>query len=117
MTRKEEISQMAKVYAHNEAIGEENRLMTYRDFVNGAEQADKTNALELFKKLPHLDYGKHVLTDWGYAPNLYHFDQSWHVSWIECEEGDSIKDFEAETPEEAIKKAFDWCVELKLIEK
>ena len=41
---------MAKVYAHNEAIGEENRLMTYRDFVNGAEQADKTNSLELFKK-------------------------------------------------------------------
>ena len=108
---------MAKVYAHNEAIGEENRLMTYRDFVNGAEQADKTNALELFKKLPHLDYLYGVQTDWKYTPSLYHFDESWHVTWIECEEGDSIKDFKAETPEEAIKKAFDWCVELKLIEK
>lgn len=74
-------------------------------------------ALELFKKLPHLDYLYGVKTDWRYAPNLYHFDGAWHVTWIECEEGDTLKDFEAETPEEAIKKAFDWCVELKLIEK
>ena len=73
-------------------------------------------ALELFKKLPHLDYNKNVITDWGYTPNLYHFDGSWHVSWIHCEEGDSFIDFEAGTPEEAIKKAFDWCGELKLIE-
>lgn len=117
MKRREEISQMAKVYAHNEAIGEENRLMTYRDFVNGAEQADKTNALELFKKLPHLDSNEIIVADWEYTPNLYHFDQSWHVSWIGCLEGDTFVDFEAETPEEAIKKAFDWCVKLKLIEK
>lgn len=74
-------------------------------------------ALELFKKLPHLDYLYGVQTDWRYAPNLYHFDGAWHVTWIDCEDGDSIKDFEAETPEEVIKKAFDWCVELKLIEK
>ena len=73
-------------------------------------------ALELFKKLPHLNSNKNVVVDWGYTPNLYHFDQSWHVSWIHCEEGDAFIDFEAETPEEAIKKAFDWCVELKLIE-
>lgn len=33
-------------------------------------------ALELFKKLPHLDYNKNVITDWGYTPNLYHFDSS-----------------------------------------
>ena len=51
---------------------------------------------------------KKMLEDWGYAPNLYHFDGSWHVDWISCEEGDSIKGFTAETPEEAIDKAYNW---------
>ena len=37
----------------------------------------------------------------------------WHVSWIHCDDGYGFVDFEAETPEEAIRKAF----ELKLISK
>ena len=74
-------------------------------------------ALELFKKLPHIDYNKNVLIDWGYTPSLCHFDTAWHVGWVHCEEGDILVDFEGNTPEEAIKKAFDWCIELKLIEK
>ena len=32
------------------------------------------NALDLFKRLPHLDGDKKVIKDWGYTPNLYHFD-------------------------------------------
>lgn len=36
--------------------------------------------LELFKRLPHLDAYQRVISDWGYAPNLYHFDTKWHVS-------------------------------------
>ena len=108
---------MAEIYAHNEAIGEENRLMTYRDFVNGAEWADTSNALELFKLLPHLNYERKAIIEGGYTPNLYHFDMTWHVSWIHCEEGDTLIDFEAGTPEEAIKKAFDWHVEPKVIKK
>lgn len=75
------------------------------------------NELELFKKLPHLNGNKEVVNDWGYTPNLYHFDTMWHVSWIHCDDGYGFVDFEAETLEEAIRKAFDWCVELKLISK
>jgi len=74
-------------------------------------------ALELFKKLPHLNYKRKVVTDWEYTPSLCHFDTAWHVGWVHCEEGDILVDFEGNTPEEAIKKAFDWCIELKLIEK
>ena len=45
------------------------------------------NELELFKKLPHLNGNKEVVNDWGYTPNLYHFDTMWHVSWIHCDDG------------------------------
>ena len=115
MTRKEETEKAAFDYINSDVVSAENMQLAFGDFINGAKWADNTSALELFKKLPHLDYSKNVLTDWGYTPNLYHFDESWHVSWIHCEEGDTLIDFEAETPEEAIKKAFDWCVEIKLI--
>ena len=77
--------------------------------------AQEINALDLFKKLPHLNDNKEVVDDWGYTPDLYHFDTKWHVSWIHCDGGFAFIDFECETPEEAIQKAFDWCVELKLI--
>ena len=72
------------------------------------------NALEKFKELPHLDTdgsGRWIhrdVTDWAYSPNLYHYDGMWHVSWIHCQEGDTLKDFSGSTPEEAIDKAHDW---------
>lgn len=66
-------------------------------------------SLEKFKSLQHITRDlKRTLQDWGYAPNLYFCDEMWHVSWISCEEGDSIKDFEGNTPEEAIDKAYNW---------
>ncbi len=66
-------------------------------------------ALDKFKTLQHITGDmKSTVDDWGYAPNLYHFDGSWHVDWISCEEGDSIYGFTGETPEEAIDKAYDW---------
>lgn len=69
----------------------------------------KDDSLEKFKSLQHITKDLHrTLEDWGYAPNLYFFDGMWHVSWISCEEGDSIKDFEGNTSEEAIDKACDW---------
>jgi hypothetical protein len=74
------------------------------------------NALDLFKKLPHLTCDKKVIKDWGYIPNLYYFDTKWHVSWIHHDDCEAFIDFEGETPEESIQKAFDWCVELKLID-
>ena len=69
----------------------------------------KYDSLENFKSLQHISRDlKSTLQDWGYAPNLYFFDGMWRVSWISCEEGDSIKDFEGNTPEEAIDKACNW---------
>lgn len=66
-------------------------------------------ALDKFKTLQHITGDmKSTVEDWGYAPNLYHFDGSWRVDWISCEEGDSIKGFNADTPEEAIDKAYNW---------
>ena len=72
-------------------------------------KTDEENYLEKFKSLQHISGDlKSTLQDWGYAPNLYFFDGNWHVDWISCEEGDSIKDFEGNTPEEAIDKAYNW---------
>ena len=66
-------------------------------------------ALDKFKTLQHISGDmKSTVKDWGYAPNLYHFDGSWHVDWISCDEGDSIEEFNADTPEEAIDKAYNW---------
>ena len=70
---------------------------------------EKESAMSNFKSLLHLNGDmKSTCKDWGYAPNLYYFDGSWHVDWISCEEGDSIHGFTAETPEEAIDKAYNW---------
>ena len=72
-------------------------------------KTDEDKSLEKFKSLQHITKDLHqTLEDWGYAPNLYFFDGMWHVSWISCEEGDSIKDFEGNTPEDAIDKAYNW---------
>lgn len=83
--------------------------------------------LSKFKKLPHLSveydakllpdipYKCKVIDDWGYTPNLYHFDTQWHVSWIHCEEDDGTLDFSGSTPEECIDKAYKFCIDNKLI--
>ena len=66
-------------------------------------------ALDKFKTLQHITGDmKSTVEDWAYTPNLYHFDGTWHVDWISCENGDSIKGFTAQTPEEAIDKAYEW---------
>ena len=69
----------------------------------------KNEALDKFKTIQHITGDmKSTVEDWAYTPNLYHFDGSWHVDWISCEDGDSIKGFTADTPEEAIDKAYEW---------
>lgn len=74
---------------------------------------DKTDCLTMFTSLPHLDDNKKIVDDWGYTPNLYHFDTKWHVSWIHCSEGDSLVDFMGDSPEEAITKAYNFISELR----
>ena len=64
--------------------------------------------LDKFKELPHINSLYEIVDDWGYAPNLYHFDGDWHVTWIHCEDGDGLDDFIGATPEEAINKAYEW---------
>lgn len=80
------------------------------DTLEATTQSSNINeALEKFKTLQHITGDmKATVQDWGYAPNLYQFDGSWHVDWISCEEGDSLIGFSAETPEEAINKACEW---------
>lgn len=75
---------------------------------NGYDLDELKGGLALFKKLPHINSDNEIVSDWGYAPNLYHFDGSWHVTWIHCEDSDGLYDFEGKTPEEAIQKAYDW---------
>lgn len=62
--------------------------------------------LDMFKSLPHIDGNYNIIIDWGYTPNLYHFDSKWWVSWIHCEEGDTLLDYSGNTPEEAIENAY-----------
>lgn len=72
-------------------------------------KTDKDNTFEKFKSLRHINKDlNRTLAYLGYAPNLYYFGGNWHVDWISYKEGDSIKGFSANTPEEAIDKAFNW---------
>lgn len=62
--------------------------------------------LDKFKGLPHLNEKQKAITDYeGYAPTLYPYEGKWFVSWISSE-GDSILDFQADSPEKAIKLAY-----------
>ena len=66
-------------------------------------------ALDKFKTLQHITGDmKSTVEAWAYSPNIYHFDGTWHVDLISCEDGDYIKGFTAQTPEEAIDKSYNW---------
>ena len=87
--------------------GQDSERIAILDIIDTLETKD--DSLEKFKSLQHISGDLHqTLEDWGYAPNLYYFDGSWHVDWISCEEGDSIKGFTEDTAEEAINKAYNW---------
>ena len=82
-------------------------ILKYLNALKVKEEEEDTS-LEKFKSLQHISGGLNkTLDDWGYAPSLYYFDGSWLVDWISYE-GDSIKSFTGETPEEAIDKACEW---------
>lgn len=61
--------------------------------------------IEMFMSLPHIDDKFQPIDDWGYIPNLYHFDGQWHVSWIHHDDGENLLSYSASTPEEAIRLA------------
>ena len=83
---------------------------------------NKLTPLEKFVLLPNItifedgDYAKvDKEQDEGYTPTLYYYDRQYHVEWM-SEENDVISSVSANTPEEAIDKAFDFCLGEKLIE-
>lgn len=83
---------------------------------------NKLTALEKFALLPNITmFEEGELTkvdkeqDEGYTPTLYWYDEAYCVDWI-GEENDTILGFNGDTPEEAINKAFDFCLSEKLIE-
>ena len=77
---------------------------------NGCNLNELKGGFALFKELPYIDSNKIVVMDgWGYVPSLYHFDGSWVVDWLHSEDGDSLVSFFADTPEEAIQKAWEFC--------
>lgn len=52
--------------------------------------------------------------DCGYIPNLHYYEDQYGINWI-GDEGDSIKYISGITPEQAIRKAFKWCLDRGLI--
>lgn len=60
--------------------------------------------LKLFQSLPNFNFDKEITTNDCYNPNLYPWDGVWIVSWV-SDEGDSLLEFNGNTPEEAIEKA------------
>ena len=52
--------------------------------------------------------------DCGYIPHLYYYEDQYGIDWI-GDEGDSIKYINGITPDQAIKKAFKWCLNRGLI--
>jgi len=71
------------------------------------------NPIEVkFTKLPNLapnpEKKESYIADpkGDYIPNLYFFDEGWHVTWLHKDDGDSICDFVGETATEAIEKAY-----------
>lgn len=82
----------------------------------------KLSALEKFVLLPNINIfeeGEFTKVDKeqdeGYTPTLYWYARAYCVDWI-GEENDTILGFNGDTPEEAINKAFDFCLSEKLIE-
>lgn len=73
--------------------------------------------LKNLQRLPYLKtegYGEESLhtTDscYEYIPTLAKFEGEWSVNWIHSSECDSIKVITGDTPIEAARNAYNWCV-------
>lgn len=53
--------------------------------------------------------------DHGYIPTLYRFESEYAIDWIHVSESDSLHVITGITPEQAIRKAFKWCLDKGLI--
>lgn len=80
---------------------------------------DLAEAMLMFTLLPSINIidkvDNFVVDKNGAKPILVHEgDNEYVVMWVD-DEFWTIKDFKADTPEKAIKIAYNWCVENKLI--
>lgn len=81
------------------------------------EAADE---LLLFTQLPYITikekFDNFVVCekDYGYIPHLYYYEDQYGIDWI-SDEGDSIQYISGITPDQAIRKAFKWCLDRGLI--
>ena len=81
---------------------------------------EAANELLLFMQLPCITieekFDNFVLCekDCGYIPHLYYYEDQYGIDWI-GDEGDSIKYINGITPDQAIRKAFKWCLNRGLI--
>lgn len=53
--------------------------------------------------------------DHGYIPTLYSFEGKYAIDWIHVSESDSLHVITGITPEQAIRHAFEWCLDKGLI--
>lgn len=66
--------------------------------------------LEMFAKLPQLNENRKKDQEGGYLPILSKcIDGKYRLSYDCCYAFDSIYDAIANTPEEAIRNAYEWC--------
>lgn len=76
-------------------------------------------AMKMFSSLPSIsrtdETDSYIVNENGAKPALIHEDNTYIVMWVD-EDFFTIKDFEADTPEEAIYKAFEFCKNNNLIE-
>ena len=81
---------------------------------------EAANELLLFMQLPCITieekFDNFVLCekDCGYIPHLYYYEDQYAIDWI-GDEGDTIKYINGITPDQAIRKAFKWCLDKGLI--
>ena len=84
--------------------------------INANELAEAIVIFTLLPSINVIDKADNFVVDKnGAKPILVHEDNNQYaVMWVD-DEFCTIKDFEADTPEKAIKIAYNWCVENKLI--
>ena len=84
--------------------------------INVNELAEAIVMFTLLPSINIIDKADNFVVDKnGAKPTLVHEgDNEYAVMWVD-DEFCTIKDFEADTPEKAIKIAFNWCVENRLI--
>lgn len=105
----------------------EDDYLSYWDYSKQSDEEltqnyKSSNALELFTKLPYLteDEQDNLIiaseeNTCPYIPTLYYYDEMFVVDWCSGETGDTIYAKSGNTPEEAIQKAYDWCLTNKFI--